>query len=40
MLIAAFLDDAIDSITHPALADMLRPVTTAWMNVTPNAGDL
>ncbi|MDA0358654.1 MAG: Fe-S cluster assembly protein SufD [Proteobacteria bacterium] len=40
MLIAAFLDDAIDSITHPALADMLRPVTTAWMNATPNAGDL
>ena len=40
MLIAAFLDDAIDSITHPSLADMLRPVTTAWMNVTPNAGDL
>ena len=40
MLIAAFLDDAIDGITHPALANMLRPVTTAWMNVTPNAGDL
>jgi Fe-S cluster assembly protein SufD len=40
MLIAAFLDDAIDSITHPALADMLRPVTTAWMNAAPNAGDL
>jgi Fe-S cluster assembly protein SufD len=31
MLISAFLDDAIDSISHPALADMLRPVTTAWM---------
>jgi Fe-S cluster assembly protein SufD len=31
MLISAFLDDAIDSISHPALAAMLRPVTTAWM---------
>ena len=31
MLISAFLDDAIDSINHPALAELLRPVTTAWM---------
>ena len=31
MLISAFLDDAIDSISDPALAAMLRPVTTAWM---------
>jgi Fe-S cluster assembly protein SufD len=31
MLISAFLDDAIDSISHAGLADMLRPVTTSWM---------
>ena len=31
MLISAFLDDAIDSISHLGLAAMLRPVTTAWM---------
>ena len=31
MLISAFLDDAIDSISHPALAELLRPVMTAWM---------
>ena len=28
MLISAFLDDAIDSVSHAGLADMLRPVTT------------
>ena len=41
MLISAFLDDAIDSIGHPLLADLLRPVTTAWMSdaSTANAGD-
>ena len=38
MLISAFLDDAIDSISHTGLADMLRPVTTSWMS-TVNAGD-
>ncbi len=32
MLISAFLDDAIDSISHSGLASMLRPVTTAWMS--------
>ena len=32
MLISAFLDDAIDSISHVGLADMLRPVTTEWMS--------
>ena len=32
MLISAFLDDAIDSISHAGLADMLRPVTTEWMS--------
>ena len=32
MLIAAFLDDAINSISHAGLADMLRPVTTSWMS--------
>jgi Fe-S cluster assembly protein SufD len=31
MLISAFLDDAIDGISHLGLAAMLRPVTTAWM---------
>jgi Fe-S cluster assembly protein SufD len=41
MLISAFLDDAIDSISHAGLADMLRPVTTAWMSAesTVNVGD-
>ncbi len=41
MLISAFLDDAIDSIDSPVLADMLRPVTTGWMRDagTANAGD-
>jgi Fe-S cluster assembly protein SufD len=34
MLISAFLDDAIDNISHAGLADMLRPVTTAWMSDT------
>ncbi|MDC3234482.1 Fe-S cluster assembly protein SufD [Candidatus Puniceispirillum sp.] len=34
ILISAFLDDAIDGISHPGLADMLRPVTTAWMSTT------
>ena len=32
MLISAFLDDAIDSISHTGLVDMLRPVTTSWMS--------
>ena len=32
MLISAFLDDAIENISHTGLADMLRPVTTAWMS--------
>ena len=41
MLISAFLDDAIDSIGHAGLADMLRPVTAAWMSAASgaNAGD-
>ena len=41
MLISAFLDDAIDTISHAGLADMLRPVTTAWMSDTSavDAGD-
>ena len=41
MLISAFLDDAIDNIGHAGLADMLRPVTTAWMSdlSAANAGD-
>ena len=34
ILISAFLDDAIDSISHAGLADMLRPVTQAWMSTT------
>ncbi len=34
MLISAFLDDAIDDISHSGLAEMLRPVTTAWMSAT------
>ena len=34
MLISAFLDDAIENISHAGLADMLRPVTTAWMSAT------
>jgi Fe-S cluster assembly protein SufD len=37
MLISAFLDDAIDSISHPALAALLRPVTTAWMTASNRA---
>ena len=41
MLISAFLDDAIDSISHAGLAGMLRPVTTSWMSSAraANAGD-
>ncbi len=41
MLISAFLDDAIDTIGHAKLADMLRPVATAWMSAAnaANAGD-
>ena len=41
MLISAFLDDAIDSISHAGLAAMLRPVAKAWMSAasTVNAGD-
>ena len=41
MLISAFLNDAIDSIGHAGLADMLRPVTAAWMSTASeaNAGD-
>ena len=41
MLISAFLDDAIDSISHLGLAAMLRPVTTAWMTTSNHseAGD-
>ena len=31
MLIAAFLDDAIDSIKHDGLSAILRPIATAWM---------
>ena len=41
MLISAFLDDAIDGISHAGLANMLRPVATEWMSAasTANAGD-
>ena len=41
MLISAFLDDAIDSISHLGLAAMLRPVTTVWMTTSTHseAGD-
>jgi Fe-S cluster assembly protein SufD len=41
ILISAFLDDAINSISHAGLAAMLRPVTTAWMSTVNNsdAGD-
>lgn len=41
MLISAFLDDAIDSISHAGLAAMLRPVAKAWMSAasTLNVGD-
>jgi hypothetical protein len=31
MLIAAFLDDAIDVVEHAALAGMLRHISDRWM---------
>lgn len=38
MLISAFLDDAIDNVSHAGLADMLRVVTTEWMGDTSAVG--
>jgi hypothetical protein len=31
MLIAAFLDDAVDMIENADLAALLRPIVTDWM---------